>query len=164
MRCFGFLISLISTSLVLAIVPGFGEDQSRSSNSQSATKTFNEGARRDVNLLIQRTLDRTNARDLDGLMRCYWRSPDLIYVENEQITVGWDSVRNLLSRRYSNRTRFGMMVAEKIVVQTIASNLMAGVVWWTIQYPTSDENGTLTLVCAKIDENWYIISSSMTRL
>jgi hypothetical protein len=57
-----------------------------------------------------------------------------------------------------------MMVAAKIVVQTIASNLIAGVVWWTIQYPTSDENGTLTLVCAKIDENWYIISSSMTRL
>jgi hypothetical protein len=159
----GFLVFLLGATVVLAFDSGFAQAQATKPSSRPATESSNEDARNQASLLIQRTIDKMAARDLDGLMRCFWRSPDLIFVENEQITIGWDAVRNLLNRRYSNRSRLGTMVAEKVVVRNVAPDLVAGVIWWTIQYAASYESGTSTLVCSKISDSWYIISSSMTR-
>jgi hypothetical protein len=163
-RCAGSLVPLLGTLVVLCFDSSLAQVTARRPSPQGETEISNEDARQEANFLIQRAIDRMAARDPDGLMRCFWRSPDLIYVENEQITVGWDSLRNLLYRLYSNRSRSETMVAEKVVVRSVAPNLVAGIIWWTIQNATSNERGTSTLVCSKIGGNWYIISSSLTRL
>src|ERR1700739_4568601 len=41
-----------------------------------------------------------NARDIDGYMAAFWRSPLLIYVVDSDVLIGWDNAYGLIRREF----------------------------------------------------------------
>jgi hypothetical protein len=156
-RCF-----VISIGATLAFTVGCcaGQDMRDDSNPDAVPGIGTYNVRQEIQGLVKRLFSRVNSKDLNSLMECFWNSPDLVYVKDLEIVIGWYSLRGLLFRRYADPSRLGTIIAERIVVRDITADLASCVIWWTMQRATAGERGTTTIVCHKIGDDWRIISAN----
>src|SRR5438046_667464 len=54
--------------------------------------------------LLERQYASWDARDFDGYMAFFWRSPRLVYITEESVWLGWEQVRANVERQYPNKS------------------------------------------------------------
>jgi hypothetical protein len=97
-----------------------------------------------------------NRQDLDGYLLPFWQSPNLIYVTEGQFCFGWQDVKALLGRDYSDRSTMGTAVPERIQVSIISDDNATTVDWWTVHFRNVSVYGISTSSWRKFPEGWRI--------
>jgi hypothetical protein len=107
--------------------------------------------------LILKGYDRWNARDLDGYMEMFWKSPDLVYAVDNEVTWGWVDLRAELLRGYPDRSAMGVATSEKLEIRVLTTDLATAVNSWSMKFPKVKVLGTSVVMLRKFAEGWRII-------
>src|SRR5881409_4396088 len=71
----------------------------------SAAPPQNQNAIAQIRSVLSAQQDAWNRGDIDRFMNGYARSSSIVFVSDDTITRGWQTVRDRYRRKYSNRTR-----------------------------------------------------------
>jgi hypothetical protein len=112
--------------------------------------------------LILKGYDRWNARDLDGYMEMFWRSSDLVYAVDNEVTWGWADLRAELLRGYPDRTAMGVATSEGLEIRVLTADFATAVNSWSMQFPKVKVLGTSVVMLRKFSVGWRIICGHST--
>ena len=107
--------------------------------------------------LILAGFERWNARDLDGYMEMFWRSPDLVYAVDNEVTWGWADLRAELLLGYPDRSAMGVATSERLEIRVLTADFATAVNTWSMQFPKVKVLGTSVVTLRKFAEGWRII-------
>jgi len=158
------IATCVSLLLFSQQLPARGENlivsQFASASTAPAAATAKEETQRVYEVLVK-MLDRWNARDLDGLMSVYWKSPSLLAVIDTEQFDGWENLYRSYKNQCRNPTNMGIVNSTRVQVTLLEPDLAFGIVCWTMRYPenahASEVVGTTTVDLEKFDSEWKIV-------
>jgi uncharacterized protein (TIGR02246 family) len=111
--------------------------------------------------VLLRMLDRWNAHDLDGYLKVYSNSPDLLVVVDSEQFMGWEQLHDSYMNGYPDRTAMGFIQPKRIQVKLLNPDLALALTWWSATFPTSKKTvvGNSTMNLQKFSDGWKIIAS-----
>jgi ketosteroid isomerase-like protein len=98
-----------------------------------------------------------NARDIDGYMAAFWRSPLLIYVVDSDVLIGWDNAYGLIRREFPPGQDAGNASLERLQVNVASPDVAVSVEWWTVHFRGADVHGNTTSAWKKFPEGWRAV-------
>jgi hypothetical protein len=107
--------------------------------------------------LVGRQSAAWNHHDIDGYMKVFWGSPQLIFAVEGEVWIGWDQVKASLIHEYSDRERMGNLMLERLQTNIISTETALTVEWWSIMFGVTRVRGFTTLAWHKFSNGWRII-------
>jgi len=110
--------------------------------------------------LLQSQVDAWNARDLEGFMKGYWRSPDLTFFSGANATEGWQTTLDHYRTRYQGEGKeMGKLDFFDLQVELLGSDgaFVRGHWHLVMKSAGKEQGGLFTLVLKKFPEGWRIV-------
>jgi len=101
--------------------------------------------------------DAWNRGDIDAFMNGYAQSASTVFVSGDEVTRGWDTVRERYRRKYSDRTKMGTLTFSEIEVTPLSADSAVVLGRWKLQRANDQPHGRFTLVFKRLPEGWRII-------
>ena len=111
--------------------------------------------------VLLKMLDCWNARDIDGHLQAYWKSPELLVVIDCEQVNGWQQLHDSYVRGYPDRSAMGFIDPKRIQVKLLKPDLALALTWWSVSFPSSKHKvvGNTTMNLQKFDDGWKIVAS-----
>ena len=106
---------------------------------------------------IAKQYEAWSAHDIDGYMAPFWKSPQLIYVVDSEVIIGWDGAYGMVRRDFPNAQDAGNPVLERLQVNVISADAAVSVEWWTVHFRGTDVHGNTSSAWRKFPEGWRTI-------
>jgi ketosteroid isomerase-like protein len=101
--------------------------------------------------------DAWNRGDIDAFMNGYAQSASTVFVSEDEIRRGWETVRDRYRVKYSDRAKMGTLSFSDIEV-TMLSPDAAGVLGrWRLKRANDEPHGRFTLIFKRLPEGWRIV-------
>jgi uncharacterized protein (TIGR02246 family) len=101
--------------------------------------------------------DAWNRGDIDAFMNGYAQSASTVFVSEDEVRRGWETVRDRYRVKYSNRAKMGTLSFSDIEV-TMLSPDAAGVLGrWRLKRANDEPHGRFTLIFKRLPEGWRIV-------
>ena len=113
----------------------------------------------EITQLFLKGYERWNAKDLDGYMEMFWKSPDVMDAIDNEVIWGWAALRAELMRGYPDRSAMGIVNSERLEIRILTPDLATAVNSWSMQFAKAKVLGTTVLMLRKFSEGWRIISA-----
>jgi len=101
--------------------------------------------------------DAWNRGDIDAFMNGYAQSASTVFVSGDEVTRGWDTVRERYRKKYSDRTKMGTLTFSEIEVIPLSADSAVVLGRWKLQRANDQPHGRFTLVFKRLPEGWRII-------
>ena len=101
--------------------------------------------------------DAWNRGDIDAFMNGYAQSASTVFVSGDEVTRGWDTVRERYRKKYSDRTKMGTLTFSEIEVTPLSADSAVVLGRWKLQRTNDQPHGRFTLVFKRLPEGWRII-------
>jgi ketosteroid isomerase-like protein len=98
-----------------------------------------------------------NRGDIDGFMNGYARSRSTIFVSEDTVTRGWQTVRDRYKKKYSDREKMGTLMFSDLEITRLGSNAAIVVGRWQLKRKIDKPHGRFTLVFRRLAEGWRIV-------
>jgi uncharacterized protein (TIGR02246 family) len=98
-----------------------------------------------------------NRGDIDGFMNGYARSPSTVFVSEDEVRRGWDTVRARYRAKYSDRTKMGTLTFSEIETTLISPDAAVVLGRWSLKRAKDQPHGRFTLVFKRLPEGWRIL-------
>jgi uncharacterized protein (TIGR02246 family) len=111
--------------------------------------------------VLLKMLDRWNAHDIEGYMKVYSNSPDLLVVVDSEQYNGWQQLHDSYVNGYQDRIGRGFIDPKRIKIKLLKPDLALALTWWSVSFPNSKQKvvGNTTMDLQKSDDGWKIIAS-----
>jgi ketosteroid isomerase-like protein len=104
-----------------------------------------------------RTQDSWNRGDIDGFMNGYARSKSTLFISEDTVRRGWETVRERYWKKYSDRTKMGTLAFSELEITPLSSDLAVVLGRWKLQRANDRPHGRFTLVFKHLPEGWRIV-------
>jgi ketosteroid isomerase-like protein len=101
--------------------------------------------------------DAWNRGDIDAFMNGYARSASTVFISEDEVTRGWETVQERYRKKYSDRTKMGKLSFSDIEVTPLSADSAVVLGRWTLQRINDQPHGRFTLVFKRLPEGWRII-------
>lgn len=103
-----------------------------------------------------------NRGDIDGFVRGYWRSPQLVFISPDGVELGYDDMVARYRRRYPDAAAMGRLSFGGIGVWPLGDDhaLVRGT--WHLERESDELSGHFALVMRKFPSGWLIVSDYTT--
>jgi ketosteroid isomerase-like protein len=98
-----------------------------------------------------------NRGDIDIFMSGYAQSPSTLFISGDEVTRGWDTVRERYRKKYSDRTKMGTLTFSDIEVIPLSGDSAVVLGRWKLERKNDQPQGRFTLVFKRLAEGWRII-------
>jgi beta-aspartyl-peptidase (threonine type) len=98
-----------------------------------------------------------NRGEIDGFMKGYARSPKTIFVSGDEVTRGWQTVRDRYARKYDSPEKMGILTFSEIEITTLGEEAALVLGSWSLQRKDDRPHGKFTLLFRKLPEGWRIV-------
>jgi uncharacterized protein (TIGR02246 family) len=118
---------------------------------------------------IQAVLDKQivawNHGDIEGFMAGYWQSPELIYLSNDKVTRGWQTLLDHYRKVYKSpgAAEMGSLELNEEEINILGAD--AAIVWGKYRVITAEgkqRGGLYTLAMRKLPEGWRTVYDRTT--
>jgi Protein of unknown function (DUF3225) len=106
---------------------------------------------------IARQYQSWTARNIDGYMAPFWKSPLLVYIVDSYVMMGWDSAYGLIQRDFPVGHDAGNPALERLQINIAGPDAAVSVEWWTVHFKAVDVHGNTSSSWRKFPEGWRII-------
>ena len=90
-------------------------------------------------------------------MNGYARSESTVFVSEDEVRRGWDTVRERYRKKYSDRTKMGTLTFSEIEVTPLSADSAVVLGRWKLQRTNDQPHGRFTLVFKRLAEGWRIV-------
>jgi ketosteroid isomerase-like protein len=105
-----------------------------------------------------------NAHDIEHYMDCFWKSPDLLVVNDGEQVMGWAEVLATYQRGFPNRAEMGSMTLQRVRLQRLGPDFFLGLSWFVVGINGKNSYSTDTMVFQRLSEGWRIVSDHSSYL
>jgi ketosteroid isomerase-like protein len=101
--------------------------------------------------------DAWNRGDIDAFMNGYARSGSTVFISEDTITRGWETVRDRYRQKYSSQTNMGKLTFSELEITPLSSDAAVAVGHWQLQRAKDQPHGRFTLIFKRLPEGWRIV-------
>ena len=101
--------------------------------------------------------DAWNRGDIDAFMNGYARSASTVFVSQDEVSRGWETVRDRYRVKYSDRTKMGTLSFSEIEVTMLSPNAAVVLGRWRLKRINDEPHGRFTLIFKRLPEGWRIV-------
>ena len=101
--------------------------------------------------------DAWNRGDIDAFMNGYARSASTVFVSQDEVSRGWETVRDRYRVKYSDRTKMGTLSFSEIEVTMLSPDAAVVLGRWRLKRTKDEPHGRFTLIFKRLPEGWRIV-------
>lgn len=98
-----------------------------------------------------------NRGDIDGFMNGYARSASTIFISEDTIRRGWQTVRDRYRKKYSSRAKMGTLTFSDLQITLLSSDSAVTSGRWKLKRANDQPHGRFTLILKRLPEGWRIV-------
>ena len=98
-----------------------------------------------------------NRGDIDAFMNGYARSTSTVFVSEDEVRRGWETVRDRYRAKYSDHAKMGTLSFSEIEVNMLSSDAAVVLGRWKLKRANDEPHGRFTLIFKRLPEGWRII-------
>jgi uncharacterized protein (TIGR02246 family) len=127
----------------------------------------------EIESVLRAQRDAWNRGDIDAYMNGYWRSHETVFVSGDDVTRGWQKVRDRYKAKYSDRAKMGSLTFSELEVKALSDDSAVVLGSWKLKLAndapsqiatparssgvTSEPHGRFTLIFRKFPDGWKIV-------
>ena len=101
--------------------------------------------------------DAWNRGDIDTFMNGYARSASTVFVSEDEVGRGWETVRDRYRVKYSDRAKMGTLNFSEIEVTMLSPDAAVVLGRWRLERGNDEPHGRFTLIFKRLPEGWRIV-------
>jgi uncharacterized protein (TIGR02246 family) len=98
-----------------------------------------------------------NRGDIDAFMNGYAQSASTVFVSEDEVRRGWETVRDRYRIRYSDRAKMGTLSFSDIEVTMLSPDAAVVLGVWRLKRANDEPHGRFTLIFKRLPEGWRIV-------
>jgi ketosteroid isomerase-like protein len=106
-------------------------------------------------LLAQR--EAWNRGDIDGFMNGYARGETTVFISGDEVTRGWQTVRDRYLNKYGDRGKMGTLTFSDLEIEQLAGDCAIALGRWQLKRATDNPRGRFTLIFRRTPDGWRIV-------
>ena len=110
-----------------------------------------------IRSVLQAQQDSWNRGDIDGFMNGYARSASTVFISEDTIRRGWQTVRDRYKQKYSNRAKMGTLAFSDLEITLLSSDSAIASGRWRLKRVNDQPHGRFTLILKRLPEGWRIV-------
>ena len=116
-----------------------------------------ENAVAEIRTVLQAQQDAWNRGDIDGFMNGYARSASTVFISEDTIRRGWETVRDRYKEKYSDRSKMGTLTFSDLEIMPLAADSAVASGRWNLKRESDQPHGRFTLILKRLPEGWRIV-------
>ncbi len=101
--------------------------------------------------------DAWNRGDIDAFMNGYAQSASTVFVSEDEVRRGWETVRDRYRAKYSDRAKMGTLSFSEIEVTMLSPDAAVVLGRWKLKRENDEPHGRFTLIFKRLPEGWRIV-------
>jgi uncharacterized protein (TIGR02246 family) len=142
-------------SLLLLIGSNIRPVQAAPSAESSETK--GDRPTTEIRAVMQAQQEAWNRGDIDGFMNGYAHSDSTTFISDDQVTRGWQTVRNRYKLKYPSRAKMGKLRFSDLEIKPLSNDAALVLGRWTLKRVNDNQHGYFSLVWQRTADGWRII-------
>ena len=98
-----------------------------------------------------------NRGEIDAFMAGYARSPDTTFVSGDEVTRGWQTVRDRYAKKYDSREKMGTLTFSGLTITRLCDDAAVVLGSWSLERKEDRPHGKFTLLFRRLPEGWRIV-------
>ncbi len=98
-----------------------------------------------------------NQGDIEGFMRGYWNSPQLVFVSGANVTRGWQPTIDRYKKSYDSRAKMGVLTFSDLEIDVLSKDAATVLGSWSLEREKDNPHGKFTLIFRKFKDGWRIV-------
>jgi len=111
----------------------------------------------EIESVLTNQQDAWNRGDIDAFMTGYARSASTVFVSGDEVTRGWETVRERYRVKYSDRAKMGTLTFSEIEVTMLSPDAAVVLGHWQLKRANDEPHGRFTLIFKRLSEGWRIV-------
>lgn len=101
--------------------------------------------------------DAWNRGDVDAFMNGYAHSPSTVFIAEDSVTRGWETVRDRYRKKYSDRASMGRLTFSDLQITPLSTDAAVVLGHWELERAEDRPHGRFTLIFKRLPEGWRIV-------
>src|SRR5689334_8098523 len=114
-------------------------------------------AKADIRAVMDTQAVAWNNGDIEGFMRGYWNSPDLVFVSGANVTRGWQPTLDRYKKGYDSRAKMGTLTFSDLEITVLSKDSAVVLGSWSLAREKDNPHGKFTLIFRKFKDGWRIV-------
>jgi len=111
----------------------------------------------EIQSVLSAQRDAWNRGDIDAFMNGYARSGSTVFVSEDEVGRGWETVRDRYRLKYSDRAKMGTLSFSDIEITMLSPDSAVVLGLWRLKRANDEPHGRFTLIFKRLPEGWRII-------
>lgn len=116
-----------------------------------------ETADAEIRAVLQAQQEAWNHGDIDAFMNGYARSASTVFVSEDSVRRGWETVCDRYKQKYSNRAEIGKLSFSDLEISVLCPDAAVVLGHWELQRGNDHPQGRFTLILKRLPEGWRIV-------
>jgi beta-aspartyl-peptidase (threonine type) len=116
-----------------------------------------EKIKADIRKVMDEQVAAWNKGDIEGFMKGYWKSPELVFVSGDNVTRGWQETTDRYKKSYDTRAKMGTLTFSELEITVLGKDSAKVLGRWKVAHEPKDSQGRFTLIFRRFKEGWRII-------
>jgi len=122
-----------------------------------SAQSKNERIAAEIRRVMDAQVAAWNAGDIDGFMRGYWNSTELVFVSGEAVTRGWQPTIERYKKNYGSRAKMGTLTFSDLQIDVLSKDAAKVLGSWALAREKDNPKGKFTLIFRKMKNGWVIV-------
>jgi ketosteroid isomerase-like protein len=110
-----------------------------------------------IRSVLREQQDAWNRGDIDGFMNGYARLASTVFISEDTIRRGWETVRDRYTAKYSNRAKMGRLAFSNLEITLLCTDAAAVLGRWRLERAKDRLHGRFTLIFKRLPDGWRIV-------
>jgi uncharacterized protein (TIGR02246 family) len=110
-----------------------------------------------IRSILRAQQDAWNHGDIDRFMNGYARSRSTIFVSEDTVRRGWETVRARYRKKYSDRAKMGLLTFSDLEITSLGPDAAVVLGRWKLKRADDQPHGRFTLIFRKTADGWRIV-------
>jgi ketosteroid isomerase-like protein len=123
----------------------------------AAAPTQTENATAQIRSVLLAQQEAWNRGDIDRFMNGYARSASTVFVSEDTVRRGWETVRERYKKKYSDRAKMGTLAFSDLDITLLSPDAAVVLGRWSLKRANDQPHGRFTLIFKRLPEGWRIV-------
>jgi ketosteroid isomerase-like protein len=111
----------------------------------------------EIRVVLRAQQDAWNRWDIDGFMNGYARLKSTVFISEDTVERGWETVRDRYRKKYSDRAKMGTLRFSDLKITLLSPDSAVALGHWKLQRVNDQPHGRFTLILKRLPEGWRIV-------
>jgi ketosteroid isomerase-like protein len=111
----------------------------------------------EIQAVLSAQQDDWNRGDIDTFMNGYAKAASTVFISEDEVRRGWETVRERYRVKYSDRSKMGTLRFSDIEVTMLSPDGAAVLGRWRLKRANDEPHGRFTLIFRRLPEGWRIV-------